>query len=75
MSVVVERNPTSFATLDEEGIRDHFLLQLNGHYEGAATGETFNAAGKTDIMIRAEDRNVFIAECKFWRGPVDSGSY
>ena len=69
MSVVIERNPTSFATLDEEGIRDHFLLQLNGHYEGAATGETFNAAGKTDIMIRAEDRNVFIAECKFWRGP------
>ncbi len=68
MSLVIERNPASFATLDEESIRDHFLLQLNGHYEGGATGETFNASGKTDILIREADKNVFIAECKFWRG-------
>jgi hypothetical protein len=68
MSLVIERSPTSFASLDEEAIRDHFLIQLNGHYEGGATGETFNAAGKTDILIRVENKNVFIAECKFWRG-------
>lgn len=69
MSLVIERNPKAFATLDEEAIRTHFLLQLNGHYEGGATGETFNVAGKTDILIREDDRNVFIAECKFWTGP------
>ncbi len=69
MSLVIERNPGAFASLDEEAIRTHFLLQLNGHYEGAATGETFNAAGKTDFLIRAENRNIFLAECKFWRGP------
>jgi len=69
MSMVIERCPLAFSTLDEEAIRTHFLLQLNGHYEGDATGETFNASGKTDILIRAGDRNVFIAECKFWRGP------
>jgi len=69
MSLVMERNPGAFATLDEETIRTHFLLQLNGHYEGSATGETFNASGKTDILLRADDRNIFIAECKFWRGP------
>lgn len=69
MSLVIERSPSSFASLDEEAIRDHFLIQLNGHYEGSATGETFNASGKTDILIRIENRNVFIAECKFWRGP------
>ena len=68
LSLVVERNPASFATLDEESIRDHILLQLNGHYEGSATGETFNSSGKTDILIRVEDRNVFIGECKFWHG-------
>lgn len=68
MSLVIERNPSSFASLDEEAIRDHFLLQLNGHYEGNATGETFNASGKTDILIRAGNKNVFIAECKFWHG-------
>lgn len=67
MSLVIERNPSSFASLDEESIRDHFLLQLNGHYEGGATGETFNASGKTDILIREDNKNVFIAECKFWR--------
>jgi hypothetical protein len=71
MSLVIERNPGAFATLDEEVIRTHFLLQLNGHYEGDATGETFNASGKTDILIRADDRNIFIAECKFWRGPKE----
>jgi hypothetical protein len=69
MSIVIERNPHAFASLNEEAIRTHFLLQLNGHYEGSATGETFNASGKTDILIRVEDRNIFIAECKFWRGP------
>jgi hypothetical protein len=68
MSLVIERNPASFASLDEESIRDHFLLQLNGHYEGGVTGETFNASGKTDILIREDNKNVFIAECKFWRG-------
>jgi len=69
MGLVIERSPSSFATLDEEAIRTHFLLQLNGHYEGSATGETFNAVGKTDILIRVDNRNIFIAECKFWRGP------
>ncbi len=69
MSLVIERSPSSFATLDEPAIRTHFLIQLNGHYDGDATGETFNAAGKTDILVRYDNRNVFIAECKFWSGP------
>ena len=69
MAIVIERNPGSFSKLGEEAIRDHCLLVLNGHYEGAATGETFNYGGKTDILIRVDDRNVFIAECKFWHGP------
>jgi len=73
MSLVIERNPDQFASLDEETIRTHFLLQLNGHYEGSATGETFNASGKTDILIRVGNRNIFIAECKFWRGPKEFG--
>jgi len=60
-------------SLEEEAIRTHFLIQLNGHYEGTATGETFNAAGKTDILIRIENRNIFIAECKFWRGSKSLG--
>ena len=56
--------------MGEEDLRTHFLVHLNGHYEGQATGETFNYEGKTDILIRAEGRNIFIAECKFWTGPT-----
>ncbi len=66
---VMERSPNAFVGMDEESLRTHFLVQLNGQYEGQATGETFNFEGKTDILIRSEGRNVFIAECKFWKGP------
>lgn len=66
---VMERSPSAFTSMDEEAIRSHFLVQLNGHYEGQATGETFNYQGKTDILIRSEGKNIFIAECKFWSGP------
>lgn len=66
---VIERSPKAFAHMNEEDLRQHFLVQLNGQYQGAATGETFNYEGKTDILIREGDRNVFVAECKFWRGP------
>ena len=69
MVSVIERTPSVFVNMDEEGIRVHFLVQLNGQYEGQATGETFNGEGKTDILIRVGDRNIFIAECKFWDGP------
>jgi len=68
MTVVMERSPTAFAEMGEEDIRQHYLVQLNGHFEGAATGETFNHQGKTDILIRVDGKNIFIAECKFWHG-------
>lgn len=68
MALVMERSPAAFCHMSEEDLRQHFLVQLNGHYEGKATGETFNAEGKTDILVRHEGRNIFIAECKFWRG-------
>lgn len=65
---VMEASPQAFATMKEEDLRQHFLVQLNGQYQGGATGETFNYEGKTDILIREKERNVFIAECKFWKG-------
>lgn len=68
MVQVMERSPKAFRDMQEEDLRTHFLVQLNGHYEGKATGETFNFSGKTDILIREQDRNIFIAECKFWSG-------
>ena len=56
MSLVMEYSPKAFADLREEALRFHFLIQLNGQYEGEATGETFNGEGKLDIIIRQVDQ-------------------
>lgn len=64
----IERMPSTYEGKDEEELRDHFLMYLEPRFEGSATGETFNKAGKTDILLRYQNNNVFIAECKFWGG-------
>ena len=69
MALVMERAPSAFVSMNEEAIRWLYLVVLNGHYEGQATGETFNYQGKTDMLVRSEGKNIFIAECKFWKGP------
>jgi hypothetical protein len=63
-----ERSPRRFAAAEEEALRDFILVTLNSHYEGAASGETFNGAGRTDILVRHGQDNAFIGECKFWGG-------
>ncbi|PHS63854.1 MAG: hypothetical protein COB09_11510 [Thalassobium sp.] len=63
-----ERLPSTYAGKDEEHLRDHMLLILEPNFEGAATGETFNKKGKTDILLRHENSNVFVAELKYWHG-------
>jgi hypothetical protein len=65
---VMELSPDAFQNMSEEDLRTHFLVQLNGAFNGNATGETFNFHGKTDILIRIGGKNVFVAECKFWKG-------
>lgn len=63
----LERAKERVRDLDEESLRDIFLTAINTHY-GAATGESFNRGGKTDILMRHQGENLFVAECKFWRG-------
>lgn len=63
-----ERLPSTYYGKEEEHLRDHMLLILEPNFEGSATGETFNKFGKTDILLRHEGSNVFIAELKYWRG-------
>jgi hypothetical protein len=69
MSVTMERCPSAFEGMDEENLRMQFLIPLNSKYKGETSGETFNASGKKDILIKREDRILFVAECKFWKGP------
>lgn len=65
----LERLPRTTARFNEEEVRDLALFILNSHWEGAARGEVFNGKGKTDILLPWKDRNAFIGECKFWKGP------
>lgn len=64
----LERMPSTYSGKSEEDLRDMFLVFIEPHFEGTATGETFNKSGKTDILLRFEGENVFVAECKRWRG-------
>jgi hypothetical protein len=63
-----ERLPSTYAGKKEEDLRDHFLTVLEGKFGASATGETFNKKGKTDILLRKNGENIFVAECKFWKG-------
>lgn len=62
----LERSPSMSAKLDEEETRDLLLVMLNAQFEGKAAGEVFNCTGKTDLLVREGDRNVFIGECKIF---------
>ena len=63
----MERSPGDYVTWSEPKLRDALLVAAM-HYHGQATGETFNKKGKTDILVRYADRNLFIGECKWWSG-------
>jgi hypothetical protein len=68
----MERKPSLYAGKNEEAIRDAFLLFLETRYESTSgASEAFNKKGATDILLKyAKDgSNIFVAECKFWRGP------
>jgi len=70
----MEKKPALYLDKDEEGLRDLFLFILETRYVGiTATGETFNKKGKTDIILKysADNTNLFVAECKFWKGPSE----
>jgi hypothetical protein len=64
----MEQSPQTYVQMGEEDRRQLFVNALNSHYSGQVTAEAFNASGKTDILVKYEDRNLFIGECKFWSG-------
>jgi hypothetical protein len=74
----LERRPASASFLlpDEETTRDWFMFMLSANYEAPNGSELFiggeveNGKGKTDILVRYQNRNAFIGEFKFWHGPA-----
>lgn len=65
-----ERHESAYRGRQEEDLRDLIVSSLNSVFIGTnSSGETFNRTGKTDIITKAPDNsNIFIAECKIWRG-------
>ena len=63
----IEQSSSRTRKLDEEALRDLFLVPLNAHF-GTASGEAFNYQGKTDVLIRHQGGNLFVAEFKIWGG-------
>jgi len=59
----------SYAAMKEGQLRDQLLVALKGHYGERASAETSSVQGRTDIfIILGEAEEVFIGECKIWRG-------
>jgi ElaB/YqjD/DUF883 family membrane-anchored ribosome-binding protein len=65
-----EKTPCTFDGSGEEDFRNIFLVNLNSVFEGAATGETFQNKGKTDIYLNIEKGNILVFECKIWGGKI-----
>ncbi len=66
--ISMEKTARTFTKLLEEELRDIIISNLNTHYQGTASGETFSKNGKTDIYIPFENKAAYIAECKIWHG-------
>lgn len=64
----IAKSSKELRSLGEEALREIFLPAINAKHKGAATGETRNKDGKTDILVRIHGEDLLIAECKFWEG-------
>jgi hypothetical protein len=61
-------SPSLYATMDEEQLRNHVLVLLNGQFdytEGNSQG-IFETVGHNAIGLRSGARFAFLAECLFW---------
>lgn len=64
-----EQHPEIYKGKGEEALRDQLIFVLAPNIEGVVAGEAYNKKGKTDIAIKHESTNLFIGECKIWKGP------
>lgn len=64
----MEEYPNIYCNKNEETIRDYILLILSLNFKVSVMAEAFNRNGKTDILLKYNNENIFIAECKIWHG-------
>lgn len=63
-----ERTPETFNDLGEEDIRNVILGAINANFNFSGSAESFSNKGHTDILVEADNKAAFIAECKLWKG-------
>ena len=69
----MERSAGTYVDMGEEDLRHVISLPLNDRFRGQGTGETFNAEGKADLLLRWDDQNLFVCEMKIWSGQKEFG--
>lgn len=69
----LEKKPRLYSKYGEDEFRDHIMESLEDFVESTTlTAESFNRQGKTDILLKhADGTNIFVVECKIWRGASD----
>jgi len=67
MVLVMELSPHAFQTMGGKSTIPVFRASKRG-LQRTGFRRDLQFPGKTDILTRVEDRNAFIAECKFWMG-------
>ena len=63
-----EKAPHTYNSMQEESLRDIIVTNLYGKEYGTVVAESYNKIGKTDILIKKNEKNIFIGECKIWSG-------
>lgn len=65
---MIERDPDAHRGKSDKMLRDALLSVLRANQPNLAPGRLFSAAGETGILTRSDGRELFIAECRSWRG-------
>jgi hypothetical protein len=53
----------------EEALRDVLRVGLAAALPGSTYAEAMQGHGRTDLIVRVDNRNVLVAECKLWHRP------
>src|SRR5690606_16172307 len=63
-----ESHPDTYRGKNEETLRSQLIYVLAPNIQSVVAGEAYNKRGKTDIAIKYNSTNLFIGECKIWKG-------
>ena len=65
----LSRAPRTYGGWGDEDRRQGLLLMLSSRYRPAGpTQRRSLTSGRTDLLFRMDDRDLFLAECFIWKG-------